>query len=79
MSDMRVVGRTYYGEDIYEGDEVIRTPNGDYIFYDEIFKYAVAEDDYELVELSYDEIQKREELRYADMITDIRRDENFND
>ena len=79
MSDMRVVGRTYYGEEIYEGDEVVRTPNGDMLFPDELETYALTEDDYELFEPSYDEIQKQEKLRHADMITDMKRDENFND
>ena len=78
MSDMRVVGRTYYGEDVYEGDEVIRTPSGDLIFPEDLLIYATTIDDFEMGELFYDEIQKQEELRHADMITDMKRDENFN-
>jgi len=75
---MRIVGRTYFGQEIYDGDEIIRTPNGDMLFPDELESYALTEDDYELDELFYDEIQKQEKLRHADMITDMKRDENFN-
>ena len=79
MSDMRYIGETYFGQEVYDGDEIIRTPNGDMLFPDELESYVVTVDDYVIEHVDYDEIQKQEELRHADMIADMRRDENFND
>lgn len=79
MSELRYIGKTHFGQEVYDGDEIIRTPNGDMLFPDELESYVLTEDDYELFELFYDEIQEQEKLRHADMITDMMRDENFND
>ena len=79
MSELRYLGDTYFGQEVYDGDEIIRTPNGDMLFPDELESYVVTVDDYVVEFVDYDEIQKQEKLRHADIVTDIRRDEKFND
>ncbi|MED4172590.1 hypothetical protein P4631_09095 [Halalkalibacterium halodurans] len=38
-----MIGRTVFGQPVYEGDEVIVTPNGEYVFEDEWERYLKRE------------------------------------
>jgi hypothetical protein len=38
-----LIGRTVFGQPVHEGDEVIVTPDGEYVFEDEFERYLKRE------------------------------------
>lgn len=73
-------GTTYYGEPLDGSEKVIETPFGDFIYPEDLLRYALDVDDYSpVITPTYDGLVREKELEGSDFITDTRRDESLND
>lgn len=71
----KYIGKTFYGSPIYDGDMIIRTPSGHSIFLEELERYVLNEDDFEVKFADYEAIMKDLKLEHADQIVERRKSE----